>query len=72
VSALPGYLLAVRATAAAAVDGLPDKTRFYRNADLEFSLQLGRCASLVVPDRALPVRQSRHRGYPTATGVQGP
>jgi hypothetical protein len=63
VEALLGYLLAVRSEAAAAVGGLPGKARFYRNADLEFSLRLGRLGALVVPDEPLPVRQGRHRGY---------
>lgn len=63
VTALLGYLLAVRSDAAAAAGGLPGKARFYRNADLEFSLRLGRLGTLVVPDEGLPVRQTRHRGY---------
>jgi len=63
VTALLGYLLAVRADAAAKVGGLPAGARFYRNADLEFSLRLGREGSLVVPPGPLPVRQARHRGY---------
>jgi hypothetical protein len=63
VSALLGYLLAVRTDAALAAGGLPAKARFYRNADLEFSLRLGRRGRLVVPDEPLPVRQARHRGY---------
>jgi hypothetical protein len=63
VSALLGYLLAVRADAARAVGGLPARARFYRNADLEFSLRLASAGQLVVPEGDLPVRQSRHRGY---------
>jgi hypothetical protein len=63
VAALLGYLLAVRTGAAVAAGGLPAKARFYRNADLEFSLRLGRAGTLVVPAQALPVRQGRHRGY---------
>ena len=63
VTALLGYLLAVRAEAAAAAGGLPPKALFYRNADLEFSLRLGHFGRLVVPDEPLPVRQARHRGY---------
>lgn len=63
VTALLGYLLAVRASAAAAAGGFPNKARFYRNADLEFSLRLARSGRLVVPDEPLPVRQTRHRGY---------
>jgi hypothetical protein len=63
VTALLGYLLAVRADVARAVGGLPGRARFYRNADLEFSLRLGRAGRLVVPEGPLPVRQARHRGY---------
>jgi hypothetical protein len=63
VRALLGYLLAVRADAARAVGGLPAGARFYRNADLEFSLRLGRSGRLLVPAEPLPVRQGRHRGY---------
>ena len=63
VTALLGYLLAVRADAATRVGGLPAKARFYRNADLEFSLRLGREGTLVVPAESLPVRETRHRGY---------
>jgi hypothetical protein len=63
VAALLCYLLAVRTDAAVAVGGLPVKARFYRNADLEFSLKLGRVGRLVVPAEPLPVRQGRHRGY---------
>lgn len=63
VAALLGYLLAVRTGAAVAAGGLPAKARFYRNADLEFSLRLGRAGTLVVPAQALPARQERHRGY---------
>src|ERR1700722_129009 len=63
VTALLGYLLAVRTGAAAAAGGLPARARFYRNADLEFSLRLTRAGTLVVPAQPLPVRQGRHRGY---------
>jgi hypothetical protein len=63
VSALLGYLLAVRADAARAAGGLPERARFYRNADLELSLRLQSAGRLVVPAGVLPVRQSRHRGY---------
>jgi hypothetical protein len=63
VTALLGYLLAVRTEAAATAGGLPAGARFYRNADLEFSLRLGQAGALVVPAGPLPVRQARHRGY---------
>ncbi len=63
VTALLGYLLAVRAGAARRAGGFPAAARFYRNADLEFSLLAGREGQLVVPPGPLPVRQGRHRGY---------
>jgi hypothetical protein len=63
VAALMGYLMAVRSDAAAAAGGLPAAAEYYRNADLEFSLRLGRLGRLVVPAGELPVRPSRHRGY---------
>ena len=63
VSALLGYLMAVRTDAAARAGGFWPGADFYRNADLEFSLRLGREGALVVPLGPLPVRQSRHRGY---------
>ncbi|MQA84413.1 MAG: hypothetical protein GEV03_07275 [Streptosporangiales bacterium] len=65
VEALLGYLFAVRRDAATGVGGLPRKARFYRNADLEFSLALrdAGLGRLVVPEGELPVRQARHRGY---------
>jgi glycosyltransferase involved in cell wall biosynthesis len=64
VEALLGYLVAVRRSAALAVP-LPAKARFYRNADMEWSVLLREaCAGrLVVPAVPLPVRQDRHRGY---------
>jgi GT2 family glycosyltransferase len=63
VTALFGYLLAVRRDAALRAGGFPAQARFYRNADLEFSLRLGREGALVVPAGPLPARQARHRGY---------
>ena len=63
VRALLGYLMAVRRDVAEQVGGLPRRARFYRNADLEFSLRLGREGALVVPTGQLPVRLGRHRGY---------
>jgi hypothetical protein len=62
VTALLSYLMAVRTDAAARAGGFSSRARFYRNADLEFSLRLAREGTLVVPG-PLPVRQSRHRGY---------
>src|SRR5690606_3900059 len=61
VRALLGYLFAVRRQAALEAGGFPAKARYYRNADLEFSLTLP--GELVVVDRDLPVHTERHRGY---------
>jgi hypothetical protein len=64
VDAILGYLFAFRRSAGLAVGGPHAKARFYRNADLEFSLMLREAGGrLVVPAAALPVRQDRHRGY---------
>ncbi|MGO8956754.1 MAG: hypothetical protein ACLQFR_05190 [Streptosporangiaceae bacterium] len=63
VTALLGYLMAVSNVAAARAGGFWSGARFYRNADLEFSLRLGREGTLLVPPGWLPVRQTRHRGY---------
>lgn len=65
VDVLLGYLFAMRRSVALAAGGPHRKARYYRNADLEFSLAL-RAASggrLVVPAADLPVRQGRHHGY---------
>ncbi|ACZ83762.1 hypothetical protein [Streptosporangium roseum] len=61
VRGLLGHLFAVRRDAALAVGGFPEGARYYRNADLEFSLTLP--GTLVALDRDLPVHQERHRGY---------
>ncbi|WP_425566854.1 CysS/YqeB C-terminal domain-containing protein [Sphaerisporangium flaviroseum] len=61
VRGLLGYLLAVRRDKALSVGGFPEKARYYRNADLEFSLTLP--GKMVVPEKDLPVHQERHRGY---------
>jgi hypothetical protein len=64
VDAILGYLFAFRRSAGLAVGGPHPKARFYRNADMEFSLLLREAGGrLVVPDPELPVRQDRHRGY---------
>ncbi|BEP12510.1 hypothetical protein acdb102_08210 [Acidothermaceae bacterium B102] len=64
VDAILGYLFAVRRSAGLAVGGPHPKARFYRNADMEFSLALREAGGrLVVPEGPLPVRQDRHRGY---------
>jgi hypothetical protein len=69
VDAILGYLFAFRRAAGLAVGGPHPKARFYRNADMEFSLALREAGAadgtgrLVVPAFDLPVRQDRHRGY---------
>jgi hypothetical protein len=64
VDVLLGYLMAVRKDAAAAVGGPDAKARYYRNADLEFSLMLREAGGrLVVPSTELPCHQGRHHGY---------
>ena len=63
VDALLGYCMAVRTDAARATGPNP-KARFYRNADIEWSLMLRAAGGrLVVPLAELPIRQDRHRGY---------
>jgi hypothetical protein len=63
VDVLLGYLAAFDREAALATPPHP-KAKFYRNADLEWSLALRAAGgSLVVPSAALPVHQDRHRGY---------
>ncbi|MDX6255668.1 MAG: hypothetical protein QOJ11_2002 [Frankiales bacterium] len=69
VDAILGYLFAFRRSAGLAVGGPHPKARFYRNADMEFSLMLREAGAadgtgrLVVPAADLPVRQARHHGY---------
>lgn len=65
VDVLLGYLFAMRRSAALAAGGPHRKARYYRNADLEFSLALRAATGgrLVVPDRDLPVHQGHHHGY---------
>src|SRR4051812_29696226 len=70
VDVLLGYLFAMRRDIALAADGPHPKARFYRNADLEFSLSLraaakdrGSAGRLLALGDVLPCRQDRHRGY---------
>lgn len=63
VDVLLGYFAALDREAALATPPHP-KAKFYRNADLEWSLALRAAGgTLVVPTAELPVRQDRHRGY---------
>jgi hypothetical protein len=70
VDVLLGYLVAMRRDVALAAGGPHPKARFYRNADLEFSLALraaardrGSAGRLLALGDDLPCRQDRHRGY---------
>ena len=63
VDAILGYLLVVRREAAVATPPHP-KARFYRNADMEWSLALREAGGrLVIPAEPVPARQGRHHGY---------
>ncbi len=59
VRGLLGHLFAVRRDTALAAGGFPADARYYRNADLEFSLRLP--GTLVALGKDLPVHQERHR-----------
>jgi GT2 family glycosyltransferase len=61
--ALLSYLFVIR-RAAAVENGPHPKAKFYRNADMEWSLALREAGGKVAQGPAdLPVRQDRHRGY---------
>jgi len=63
VDAMLGYLMVVRRDAAVASPPHP-KAKFYRNADMEWSLALRAAGGrIAMPDAALPVHQERHHGY---------
>ena len=63
VDAVLSYLFAVD-TAAARATGPDLKAKFYRNADLEWSLRLRLAGGKVVmPTNDLPCAQARHHGY---------
>ncbi|MER5645411.1 glycosyltransferase family A protein [Streptosporangium sp. NPDC002524] len=59
VRGLLGHLFAVRRDTALDAGGFPAEARYYRNADLEFSLRLP--GTLVALGKDLPVHQDRHR-----------
>lgn len=61
VCAVLGHLFAVRRDAALTAGGFSRDARYYRNADLEFSLRLP--GTVVALGGDLPVHQERHRGY---------
>lgn len=63
VDAVLGYLMMVRSDVAREVRPDP-KARFYRNADMEWSLLIReRGGRIVIPEGELPLRQDRHHGY---------
>lgn len=63
VDALLGYLMVLDRAAACQVPPSP-KAKFYRNADMEWSLALRAAGGrLFSHPEGLPVRQERHRGY---------
>lgn len=63
VDAVLGYLMMVRRDLASQTPPDP-KARFYRNADMEWSLLLREAGGrIVIPEGELPVRQDRHHGY---------
>ncbi|MEV7011193.1 hypothetical protein [Streptosporangium sp. NPDC051022] len=61
VKGVLGHLFAVRRDAALEAGGFSRDARYYRNADLEFSLLLP--GTVVALGSDLPVHQERHRGY---------
>ena len=63
VDAMLGYLIVVRRDAAIASPPHP-KAKFYRNADMEWSLAMRAAGGrIVMPQATLPVHQDRHHGY---------
>lgn len=63
VDAVLGYLMAVRRNVGIDVPAHP-KARFYRNADIEWSLAMRAAGGrIVVPVGDLPLSQERHHGY---------
>lgn len=63
VDAVLGYLMVLKREA---IEGIrPDaKAKFYRNADMEWSLALREAGGVIaIPDAELPIRQDRHHGY---------
>ena len=63
VDAVLGYLMVLRRDAIEEVRPDP-KAKFYRNADMEWSLALRKAGGVIaVPSAELPIRQDRHHGY---------
>jgi hypothetical protein len=63
VDAMLGYFLVARTSVAREIG--PDvKAKFYRNADMEWSLAIRAAGfEVVIPEGELPLRQERHHGY---------
>lgn len=63
VDAILGYFLVVRTSVAQEI-GPDPKAKFYRNADMEWSLAIRAAGyEVVIPEGELPLRQERHHGY---------
>ena len=63
VDAVLGYFMVVRGSIAKGI-GPDPKARFYRNADMEWSLAIRAAGyKVVIPEGELPLRQERHHGY---------
>ena len=62
VDVLMSYLLAVKTEVARKI-GPDEKAKFYRNADMEWSLMLRAEGHLLYAIDELPVSQARHHGY---------
>jgi hypothetical protein len=63
VDAVLGYYMLMRTSVAREIGPHP-KAKFYRNADMEWSLAIRAAGyKVVIPDGDLPVHQGRHHGY---------
>lgn len=63
VDAILGYFLIARTSVAREI-GPDPKAKFYRNADMEWSLAIRSAGyEVVIPEGELPLRQERHHGY---------
>lgn len=61
--AVLGYYMLMRTQVACEIGPHP-KAKFYRNADMEWSLAIRSAGhNIVIPDSELPVHQDRHHGY---------
>ncbi len=61
--AVLGYYMLMRTSVAREIGPHP-KAKFYRNADMEWSLAIRAAGyKVVIPDNDLPVHQARHHGY---------